>query len=277
MTSARTTWHADDDLLVAYVDGTLGAMEALSVEQHLQRCGACRLAIRSHVDPRPLALVWDAVRDEIDRPRLPAALRLARRFGLGEPTSLLLAATASLRTSWLVSGLLALGFATLAALVVGPDGIAPFLLVAPLVPVLGVAATYGGRSDSLETLIATSPYGRTRLVLVRTLAVLVTVLPFTFLLGLALPGPGWMAAAWLGPALALVPITLAVSSVAGPRTGAATVALAWSAVVVFPSRQLPSTWPVESTQQLVYLVLAVAATTYLVVRARLDRRIGAVL
>jgi hypothetical protein len=164
-----------------------------------------------------------------------------------------------------------------AALLAGPDGIAPFLLVAPLVPVLGVAATYGGRSDPLETLVATAPYGRTRLVLVRTLAVLVTVLPFTFLLGLTLPGPQWTATAWLGPALALVPVTLAVSSLVGPRAGASAVAIGWSAVVLFSVRQLPATWPVEPSQQLVYLTLALAATAYLVARARLDRRIGAVL
>lgn len=275
--TAPTTWHADDGLLAAYVGGALDGVEALSVEQHLVHCAACRGAIRAHVDPRPLALTWDAVRDEIDRPPLPLVLRLAQRLGLSEPTALLLAASAALRTSWLVSGLLALGFATLAALVAGPGGIAPFLLVAPLVPVLGVAATYGGRSDPLEGLIATSPYGRTRLVLVRTLAVLVTVLPFAFLLGLTLPGPEWIATAWLGPALALVPITLAVSSVVGPRTGASAVAIAWSGVVLFSLRQLPATWPVEPSQQLVYLAIALAATAYLAVRARLDRRIGALL
>jgi hypothetical protein len=85
------------------------------------------------------------------------------------------------------------------------------------------------------------------------------------------------ATAWLGPALALVPVTLAVSSLVGPRAGASAVAIGWSAVVLFSVRQLPATWPVEPSQQLVYLTLALAATAYLVARARLDRRIGAVL
>jgi hypothetical protein len=65
--------------------------------------------------------------------------------------------------------------------------------------------------------------------------------------------------------------------VVGPRTGASAVAIAWSGVVLFSLRQLPATWPVEPSQQLVYLAIALAATAYLVVRARLDRRIGAVL
>ena len=60
-------------------------------------------------------------------------------------------------------------------------------------------------------------------------------------------------------------------------TGAAVVAMGWSAVVVFSVRGLPATWPVEATQQLVYLVLAIAACAVLLVRARTDRRIGAVL
>ena len=102
-----------------------------------------------------------------------------------------------------------LGFAFLAADVSDGTALWPFLLVAPLVPVLGVAAAYGPRHDPLETLVVTAPYGRTRLILVRTLAVLVSVLPVTALLGLALPGPPWVAAAWLGPALALVPLLLA--------------------------------------------------------------------
>ena len=36
-----------------------------------------------------------------------------------------------------------------------------------LMPVLGVAAAYGPHEDPLETLIVTTPYGRTRLVLAR--------------------------------------------------------------------------------------------------------------
>ena len=123
----------------------------------------------------------------------------------------------------------------------------------------------------------TAPYGRTRLILVRTLAVLVSVLPIAALLGLLLPGPPWVAIAWLGPALALVPVLLALSSYTGPRTGAALVTLAWSGVVVSSLRGLPSTWPVEATQQVVYLVLAVVSVAVLVVRSRHDRRIGAVL
>ncbi|WP_162259843.1 zf-HC2 domain-containing protein [Nocardioides sp. Soil777] len=270
-------WHADGDLLTAYVDGGLDAIEGASVEQHLARCADCRTAITPLVDPPLLELAWAGVRDAVESPPLPLPIRLARRCGLSEPTSVVLAATASLRTSWLVGAFVALAFATLAVGVAGDNLLAPFLLVAPLVPVLGVAAAYGPQEDPLETLVVTAPYGRTRLILVRALAVLVSVLPIAALLGLLLPGPPWVAIAWLGPALALVPVLLALSSYTGPRTGAALVTLAWSGVVVASLRGLPSTWPVEATQQVVYLVLAVVSVAVLVVRSRHDRQIGAVL
>lgn len=272
-----TTWHVHDELLAAYVAGRLDAIVGASVEQHLTRCTECRAATTAHVDPRLLARGWEGVRDTVHSPPPPVLIRIARRCGLSEPTSVVLAATASLRTAWLVSAFVALTFATLAVGLAGEDLLAPFLLVAPLVPVIGVAAAYGPQQDPLETLVVTAPYGRTRLILVRTLAVLASVLPFTALLGLFLPGPLWLAAAWLGPALTLVPILLALSSFVGPRTGAALLAMAWSGVVAFSLRGVPPTWPVEAGQQVVYLALAAASVAVLVVRSSRDRQIGAVL
>jgi hypothetical protein len=277
MAMTTTTWHVHDDLLAAYVAGRLDAIVGASVEQHVARCADCRAATTTLVDPQLLARGWDAVRDTVQSPALPLPVRLARGCGLPESTAVLLAAATSLRTAWVVGSFLALTFATLAVVLAGGELLAPFLLVAPLVPVVGVAAAYGHQQDPLETLVVTAPYGRTRLILVRTLAVLASVLPLTILLGLFLPGPAWIAVAWLGPALALVPTLLALSSFVGPRIGIAVVALGWSAVVLFSLRGLPATWPVEATQQLGYLAVAAGSVVVLAVRARRDRRIGAVL
>ena len=150
----------------------------------------------------------------------------------------MLAAAASLRTAWLVGAFLSLSFATLAAHASGGTALAPFLLVAPLAPVLGVAAAYGPRHDPLESLLATAPFGRTRLILLRTIAVLVSVLPVTALLGLTVPGPPWLAAAWLGPALALVPVLLALAGFVGPRAAAGLVTVGWTSVVLASTRGL---------------------------------------
>ena len=50
-----------------------------------------------------------------------------------------------------------------------------------------------------------------------------TMLPFAIVAGFFVPGPVWLAVAWLGPALALVPVMMALSSFVGPRVGAAAV------------------------------------------------------
>ncbi len=271
------SWHADPALLTAYVAGSLDAVGGASVEQHLVRCADCRASITSVVAAPPLERAWAGVRDRVQSPPQPLVVRLARRCGVSEPTSVLLAATASLRTAWLASAFVAVGFATLAVALSGEELIAPFLLVAPMVPVVGVAAAYGPLTDPLESLVVTAPFGRTRLILVRTLAVLVSVLPFTAALGLLLPGPAWLALAWLGPALALVPVLLALSAYVGPRAGAAVLAIAWCGVVLLSVRVVPATWPVETTQQLAYLALAAAACVVLALKSRQDRQIGAVL
>jgi hypothetical protein len=268
-------WHADDALLEGYTTGSLRAIEAASVEQHLVHCADCRAALRPHSDVVTLDLAWLDVRDRVERRPQPAAVRLARRLGLREPVSVLLAATTTLRTAWLTSAFIALGFAFVASRFSDGTTLWPFLLVAPLVPVLGVASAYGSSAESLDSLVVTSPYGRTRLVLVRTLAVLVVALPFAALMGISLPGPPWVAVAWLGPALMLVPILLALASFVGPRPASAVVALGWTAVVLLSVRHLSPTWPVESEVQLTMLALALLSGAALLVRARTTRLIGA--
>lgn len=270
-------WHADAELLAAYTDGSLDAIAGASVEQHLSHCAACRAAIRPHTDVPALDLAWARVRDTIEVPPYPAPIRLARRLGLSDSAAVLLAATASLRTAWLVSSSVALAFATAAAVLTDGKNLAPFLLIAPMIPVLGVAAAFSGSQDSLESLVVTAPYGRTRLILHRTLAVLAASLPVAVLLGLLVPGPAWVAAAWLGPALTLIPVLLALSSFIGPYPAAATVAVGWCGVVAMSVRGLPATWPVQAEQQAVYLGLAVLACTVLAVRAGRRSEIGALL
>ncbi len=277
MTTGTQGWHAGPALLSSYLAGDVDAVTGASVEQHVSRCETCRATVGLLLEPLLLEQTWTGIRDAVEGPALPFAVRLARRCGLSEPTAVLLASAASLRGAWLVGAFLSLSFATLAAYASGGTTLAPFLLAAPLAPVLGVAAAYGPRQDPLEALIATAPYGRTRLILLRTFGVLVSVLPVTVLLGLAVPGPPWLAAAWLGPALALVPVLLALAGFVGPRTAATIVSLVWSTVVLGSTRAFPPTWPVEAAQQGVYVGLAVAACAVIAIRAGTDRQPGVAL
>jgi hypothetical protein len=277
MAMSTTPWHADASLLAAYVRGHLDAVLGASLERHLEQCPACRANIADVVETPLLDQAWTGIQDRVERPEQPVAIRIARRWGLPEPASVLLAASASLRTAWLSSSLVALAFAFVASRFSDGNRLWPFLLVAPLIPVIGVAASYGPVTDPLESLIVTSPYGRTRLILVRALAVLTTCLPWAVLLGLMLPGPTWVAAAWLGPALAMVPVLLALAAYLGPRPAAGLLAIGWSAVVLGSARHLPATWPVQAEQQLVLLALATTATVVLAVRMRRTHRIGVAL
>lgn len=275
--TSTTGWHADPALLAAYLDGWLDAVLGSSLERHLDHCADCRARVRPLVDPSLLAEAWSGVRMAAEIPPRPWLVRHAQRLGLPEPTGILLAATTSLRSAWLTSAFLALSFATFGTMAGDGTMLWPFLLVAPLVPVLGVAAAYGTANEAFEALAVASPYGRTRLVLLRTVAVLVTTLPVAGVVGLFLPGPSWVAAAWLGPALAMVPVMMAIASFVGPRAAAPVVVLLWSGLVLGSVRQLPSTWPVELSQQLGYLVLAAMAVAVLAVRAHRSRRMGVVL
>jgi hypothetical protein len=271
------TWHADERLLSAYVEGRLDTVLGASLERHVDRCSRCRTAIRPLSDLPALDRAWDGVRAAVESPRQPWLIRQARRLGLPEPTAVLLAATASLRVAWLSSAFVALGFSVVAAMLGGGSMLWPFLLVAPLMPVLGVAAAYGPSDDPFEALAVTAPYGRTRLLLIRALAVLVTSVPGACLLGLALPGPHWVAAAWLGPAFAMLPLMLAMASFLGPRIASAVTSILWCGVVLGSVRRLPETWPVEARQQAVYLALAAVAMVVLLVRSRRTRQMGVVL
>lgn len=92
----------------------------------LNRSGT--ITIATLVDVRPLELAWGGVRDAVESPGQPFLIRVARRCGLPEPASVLLAATASLRSAWLVGAFLALSFATLAVSLSAGRMLAPFLL-----------------------------------------------------------------------------------------------------------------------------------------------------
>lgn len=226
------TWHTNDELLARYVDDRLDDARALSVEAHLLACEACRAAVADHLDAEPLERVWDAVVAEIVAPVPGPVERLLRRLGVRDHLARLLAATPSLQLSWFAALTVALGFAVVAAHArPGPWGAWPFLVLAPLVPVAGVAATYGPAMDPTHEIGVAAPMHSFRLLLVRAVAVLATSLPLTGLVALALPGLHWTAAAWLLPALALTLATLATSTVVAPLAAAGSVTFTWLAVV----------------------------------------------
>jgi hypothetical protein len=230
------TWHADPDLLERYAAGRLPDAAAWSLETHVNRCDACRLDLvpTAGLSGDRLSAIWADVDGRVRAAERPALERILVRGGVPEHHARLLLATPSLTRSWLVGVVIVLVLAVAGAWS-GPVGGAaplPFLLLAPLLPVAGVALAFGPRVDPAHDLTVIAPMASSRLLLSRTVAVLATSFVSAGIGTLALPVLGWAVAGWMLPALTLTAVTLAVSTRWDPLPAAATVAGAWIALVV---------------------------------------------
>jgi hypothetical protein len=230
------SWHIDDRTLAAYAAGGTTAVAAASTEAHLTTCADCRGRLVPRVDAGRLDAIWREVDDRVERSALPWFERVLVRVGVSEDSARLLAATPSLRVSWLASLVVAVAFAVAAA-GSSPRGLAVYLAIAPMLPVAGVAAAYGRHADPAYELAVAAPYSLLRLLLLRTIAVVGSTLVVTAAGSLLLLGHGWEAVAWLLPALALSTTTLALSARLAPVWAAAWVLGTWLAVVGVSSRQ----------------------------------------
>jgi hypothetical protein len=229
-----TTWHAEPAALAAYADGALDDVRASSLEAHLMSCSACRTALASAVPAAPLLRAWRGVTIATVAPRPGLVERVLLRAGVRDDVARLLAATPSLRVSWLLAEALALGFAAFAANV-APGARADaalflFLVIAALAPVAGVAAAFGPGLDPTYEVGIAAPMRSERLLLVRSLAVLATSLVIAGLAAITLPGFDRAAIAWLLPALGLCLTTITLATWIRPLVAAIVVAMTWLAV-----------------------------------------------
>jgi Putative zinc-finger len=259
-------WHAEGAAIQRWVDGTAGPLLGASVEQHLLRCPDCRTQVAPRVEAPPLEAVWDRVLEAVEVPRAGVVQRLLRRLGADPSDALLVASAPMLRAAWLGGLTFALLFVAAAALATGDQGVGLFLLLAPLVPVAGVAASYGPSTDPTHDITVASPYPTLRLVLLRTAAVLATSAPLAVVVGALLPVPTAVAVAWLVPAGCFVAVVLTASTWVDPVPAGVAVALVW---VVLAARALRAGAPldlVDPTALAVHAAVAVAAVLVLLVR-----------
>ncbi|WP_217240364.1 zf-HC2 domain-containing protein [Streptomyces sp. AC555_RSS877] len=303
-----TGWHASDDLVTRYGDGTLPEPDAWSLEKHLESCGRCAARVSRAVRATAAGVVLAEVRGAVLRaapadvreaapagaasapsgaaaagpgpasaagprstrppaaaPTAPAAsaasapaqhtpapshayartrLRLPRHLGLplgSRLTRVLWAAGPAVRGAWLPAVLLVAVGAV--ALAYGADftGARPLLLaIAPVVPVAGVALSYGSHADPVHEIAASTPSAGLRLVLTRTAAVLAVSLPLLTLAGVLVPSSGAPgAAAWLLPGLALTLASLTLAGYVGWRAAAAVTGGGWLSAVLAPALVAP--------------------------------------
>ncbi|MFI1979995.1 zf-HC2 domain-containing protein [Streptomyces wedmorensis] len=240
MTSPRPAadWHVTDALALRYAEGTAPETDAWSLEKHVESCSPCAGRVSAAVRAGAAGPALASVRAELlaSVGHRPAPVTTVAH-PLGRWARLWWAAGPALRGSWVVAVALVLGGAFGLAYGAGFQGARSWLLaLSPVLPLGGVAVSYGRHADPLYEITAATPSGGLWLLLTRTAAVLAVCVPLLTVGGALLPPvagfPG--AAAWLLPGLALILATLALGSFVGCRAAAATLAGGWLLAVTGP-------------------------------------------
>ncbi|MEU6966960.1 zf-HC2 domain-containing protein [Kitasatospora aureofaciens] len=227
--------HASMRLIDDYARGDreMAADTVWALEAHLETCAPCRSRLAASVatEAPDIAALLDTVRAGL-QPQLEAAVGAPLRRYRPRWVSTWIT---PVMAPWLAMTVLVTLMALLLDAFASPPyfgGAAPVLLAAPVLPLCGVAAAWSRGLDPAHELTASTARAGLPLVLRRTTAVLVVVLPM-------LLAGGWLtgtatAAQWLLPSLAFTSTALALGSVVGVSRAAAGLAAAWSVAVVAP-------------------------------------------
>lgn len=231
--------HLSRTLLSAYVrgagppaetqpDGIPGTAALWSVEEHLERCAGCRAEL-AEVTRQESPAVTATVSQVHER--LTAALPAVRRRRWQRLRTGFIRWAAPTPGPWLAATLLVV---ILAGFLSSPAAgqIVGLTLLAPVLPLLGVAVGWGPRADLVQEMIAGTARSGLGLVLRRAVVVLTPVIPALFVVGRA---NGTEPALALLPALALTCGSLALGSVVGVQRAAAGLSAAWALFVVLPA------------------------------------------
>ena len=235
--------HASARIIDSYARGgddtDLAADQLWALEAHLEACRICRDRLSTAVStqaPAVAALVGTVWADL--EPRLAATAPVRRRRHRSVRLS-------SWLTPTMVPWLAMVVSVTLLALLLdlaggygfgsGSGEVSLVLLLAPVLPVLGVAASWSQGLDPAYELTASVPRAGLHLVLRRTASVLAVVVPALLVAGWATGVPGVTAAQWLLPCLAFTSTTLALGGVVGVTRAAVAVVVVWAGVVVTPT------------------------------------------
>jgi len=284
--AAGADGHPGERLLATYAAGTAGEITDWPVEAHLTGCARCRSAVSAHADQERLArnrsvLLARAAIGDGGRVR-----RGLRRCGVPDHVLGLLGATPSLRLSWLLSvmAVLTMMAGEAAAARYGPihpagpgrlagypdpEVLAPFLLVAPLLVLAGVAAAFLPVFDPACRLAVAAPFSGFTLLLARSVSALAAALVPVIAAAFLLPGPGWLPVALLLPTLALCAFALAAATVTDPRAAAVIAGALWAAPTAWLATDHASL--LIAAPEVQFACAAVLCACAVVVLARHDR------
>lgn len=181
---------------------------------------------------RRLDALWERVDSEIDGAPRGLPERLLVRLGIPDHLARLLSVTPSLRLSWLSAVAVVLLAAAWTARFQDVAAAPLILLIlAPLVPVAGVAVAYGPGVDPAYEVTVVAPLSGLRLTLLRTAAVLASAVPISVAAALVAGDTATRAAGWLLPSLALTVLVLCLQLRLGPVAAPTLVAGGWVGLV----------------------------------------------
>ncbi len=268
------------DLLERYVAGdaipapTRRALEEAVAADPIERRRAGELVEAN--DGALLATVLDDVLALTMAPRRSRLERLLIACRMPEPTARLVAATPALRWAWISAVGVVLLFAAGAAEEGWRDAdrLTVLLALAPLVPVIGVAAAFSASTDPTQEVATAAAISGFRLLMIRTLAVLAGSIAVTLSITLlSRHADGWLRVAWILPGLATTSATLVLATRMRIASAAGVIACAWLVLVIVVAEiaddaVAPYRWP----GQLVAIAVTACASAVLVHRRRhLDR------
>ncbi|MFF1421784.1 zf-HC2 domain-containing protein [Streptomyces sp. NPDC058280] len=230
--------HASERLISRYARGDTGIAsdEVWALEAHLESCAVCRGRLSAVVGERAPAVtaLVDGVWSEL-APLLPRVHPMPprRRWALTLSTW-----ASPVMVPWLCMTTVVIALAVLLDLTSGQSagqsgqGISVVVLLAPVLPVLGIAASWARGLDPAYELTAATPRAGLHLVLRRTTSVLVLVISVLLV-------AGWLTstsvAQWLLPCLAFTTGTLALGGLIGVTRAALGLVAVWAAVIVGPT------------------------------------------
>ncbi len=270
-----TEWHVPAAILARFGSdpAAIDDVTATSVEAHLTACTGCRRQMASTIDPAALSASWDAIADRVDRPQRAPLEWVLDRIGFRSDVVRLVAATPALQGIALLTACVVAGGAAVLSRTADTEGV--FLALAPLIPLVMVAASFAPAADPAGEAGISTPVHGIGLVMRRALVVVGLSLIILGAASFALADLGSEAMAWVLPAIALASAALALGTwlrieIAVGVLGGGWLLALWSAWwLTGPGSTLADTPIFSSIGQLTALVAAVAGLA--VVATRRDR------
>ena len=194
--------------------------------------------------------------------REPTLDRALARLGVRDDVARLIAVTPALRVSWLLAAGAIVAFA-LWGDSTDPHLLALVAILAPIVPVAGVAAAYGPWADPMFDVTQASPVSGFRVLLLRSVAVLASAVVIIGVVAAAAPQLGIAAMAWVLPCLALCTASLMLGTFVPLHRAAALVAAAWLLLAVGVATTQPAAALFRGPAQLAFCAVAIVSSLIL--------------